>query len=132
MNDLTTKKHTYYVSSNGNSEDGLSEKNPMNYETLKSMTFISGDKILFKRGDIFYGTFNIKHVIVDNNITTLSSYGDTKKGRPILCAYKIVNKKESWEKERDNIYKIDLTNITKFNGIKDIIPESTRFGFMET
>ena len=32
MNELINYKHTYYVSSNGNSEDGLSEKNPMNYQ----------------------------------------------------------------------------------------------------
>ena len=108
MNDLIKSKHTYYVSSNGNSEEGLSEKNPMNYETLKSKAFISGDKILFKRGDIFYGNLNIKQTIVDNSILTLSSYGDTKKGKPIWSCYKIVNKKESWEKESNNIYKIDF------------------------
>jgi hypothetical protein len=97
---------------------GLSEKHPMDYETLKSMTFKSGDKILFKRGDIFYGSFELWHVIVDNSITTLSAYGDTQKGRPILSAYKIINK-------------IDLTNVTKFSGVKDITPDSTKVGFME-
>ena len=132
MNDLIKIKHTYYVSSNGNSEDGLSEKTPMNIETLKSKSFISGDKILFKRGDIFYGSLRIKFTIVDDTILTLSSYGDTKKGKPILSCYKIVNKKESWEKESNNIYRIDLTNINKFSGIKDITSDSTRIGFMET
>jgi hypothetical protein len=82
------------------------------------MTFKSGDKILFKRGDIFYGSFELWHVIVDNSITTLSAYGDTQKGRPILSAYKIINK-------------IDLTNVTKFSGVKDITPDSTKVGFME-
>jgi hypothetical protein len=118
MNDLIANKNTYYVSTNGNSEGGLSEKHPMDYETLKSMTFKSGDKILFKRGDIFYGSFELWHVIVDNSITTLSAYGDTQKGRPILSAYKIINK-------------IDLTNVTKFSGVKDITPDSTKVGFME-
>ena len=63
---------------------------------------------------------------------TLSSYGDTKKGKPILSCYKIVNKKESWEKESDNIYRIDLTNVSKFNGVKDTTPQGNRIGFMET
>ena len=35
INDIINNKHIYYVASNGNSENGLSEKNPMNYETLK-------------------------------------------------------------------------------------------------
>ena len=132
-NDLISNKQTtYYVASNGNSEDGLSEKNPMNYETLKTKTFISGDKILFRRGDIFYGSLKIKQTIVDNNVLTLSAYGDTKKGKPILSCYKIVNKKESWEKESDNIYRVDLTDPKKFSGIKDTTPESTNIGFMET
>ena len=132
-NDLiNSKQNTYYFASNGKSEDGLSEKNPMTYETFQTKTFISGDKILFRRGDIFYGTLEIRQTVVDNNVLTLSSYGDTKKGKPILSCYKIVNKKESWEKESDNIYRVDLTDPKKFSGIKDTTPESTNIGFMET
>ena len=63
---------------------------------------------------------------------TLSSYGDKNKGKPILSAFKIANKKESWEKESDNIYKIDLTNINKFSGVKDTNPYINIIGFMET
>jgi len=138
MSEIINNKHTYYVSSDGNSKDGLSENDPMNIETLKSKIFmkskifISGDKILFKRGDIFYGTLKIKPIILDNTTFVLSSYGDRKKGRPILTSYKIVNKKESWEKESDNIYRIDLTNLSKFCGLNDTSPESTRIGFIET
>ena len=132
MNDLIKEKHTYYVSSNGNSEEGLSEKDPMNYETLNSKSFISGDTILLKRGDSFYGGLLINQDIVDDSILTLSSYGDKNKGKPILSAYKIVNKNESWEKEADNIYRIDLTNISKFSGVKDINPYINTIGFMET
>ena len=132
INDIINNKHTYYVASNGKSEDGLSESNPMNYETLKTKKLISGDKVLFKRGDTFYGQLNLRQTIVDNNFLTLSSYGDPKKGKPIISNYKIVNKKECWEKESDNIYKIDLTNINNFIGIDDTTPESTSIGFMET
>ena len=83
----------------------------MNYETLKVKKIKSGDKILLKRGEIFYGQLKIMQTIVDNSISTLSSYGDSKKGMPILSCYKIVDKKESWEKVNDNIYRIDLSNI---------------------
>lgn len=51
----------------------------MNYETLKTKTFMSGDKVLLKRGDIFYGPLIMSQTIVDNNMLTLSSYGDLKK-----------------------------------------------------
>ena len=132
MSEIINNKHTYYVSSDGNSKDGLSENDPMNIKTLKSKNFITGDKILFKRGDIFYGTLKIKPIILDNTTFVLSSYGDRKKGRPILTSYKIVNKNESWEKESDNIYRIDLTNLSKFSGLNDTSPESTRIGFIET
>ena len=133
MSDLIKDRHTYYVSIEGKSEDGLSEKDPMNYETLKKKKgFMTGEKILLKRGDVFYGNLFLKFNIVDNSVLTLSSYGDKKKGKPILSGYKIVNKKESWEKESDNIYRIDLTNVNKFSGVKDISPIINRIGFMET
>ena len=100
---------------------------------MKTKKFISGVKILFKRGDIFYGSYTVRQTIVDNTFLTLSSYGDTNKGKPILSCYKIVNRKQSWEKEKDNIYRIDLTNISKFIGVNDdISAESTRICFMET
>ena len=132
MKDLLKYRYTYYVSSNGNSENGLSENDPMNYDTLKSKAFMTGDKILFKRGDKFYGPLLIKYNIVDNNVLTLSCYGDKNKEKPILSGYKIVNKNESWEKESDYIYRIDLTNISKFYGVKDDILILNRIGFMET
>ena len=105
----------------------------MSYETLKTKKFISDDKILFKRGDIFQGRLKVRQTIVDNKALTLSSYGDKNKGKPILSFYKIVNSKQSQEKEEDNIYKIDLTNIDNFIGVRDdISEESTRIGFLET
>jgi hypothetical protein len=87
---------------------------------------------LFKRGDIFYRQLESKPIIVDNNVLTFSSYGDPKKGKPIISCYKIVNKKESWEKESDNIYRIDLTNLNKFEGVNDITTQGANIGFMET
>ena len=132
INDVIKDKHTYYVAMDGKSRVGLSENDPMNFERMKSKKFMTGDTILFKRGDIFYRQLEPNPIIVDNNVLTLSSYGDTKKGKPIFSCYKIINKKENWEKESDTIYRIDLTNPTKFQGINDITPESTKIGFVET
>ena len=36
INEIIKNKHTYYVASDGKSNDGLSEKNPMNITTLKT------------------------------------------------------------------------------------------------
>ena len=132
MSGIISNKHTYYVSSVGKSKNGLSKNDPMNIETLKKKIFISGDKILFKRGDVFYGPLDIKPIILDNTTFVLSSYGDIKKGRPILSSYKIVNKKESLEKESNNIYRIDLTNPSKYSGLNNTSASSTRIGFIET
>ena len=104
----------------------------MNITTLKTRKFISGHKILFKRGDTFFGPLKLKPIIVDDTMFTLSAYGDTKKERPILTCYKIVNRKESWEKESDNIYRINLTDTSKFSGLNDTQPESTRIGILLT
>ena len=43
------------------------------------LVFISGDKILFKRGDTFFGPLKLKPIIVDDTMFTLSAYGDSKK-----------------------------------------------------
>ena len=131
IDDLIKEKHTYYVAMDGKSRDGLSQNEPMNFERMLSKQYMTGDKILFKRGDTFYGEIFINLITVDNNVLTLSSYGDTKKGKPIISCYKIVNKKESWEKESDKIYRIDLTDRTKFQGINDITYEGVTIGFME-
>ena len=40
---------------------------------------MTGDTILFKRGDIFYRQLEPNPIIVDNNVLTLSSYGIQKK-----------------------------------------------------
>ena len=83
MKDLIKDKHTYYVSIDGKSEDGLSEKNPMNFETLNKKGFMTGEKILLKRGDVFYGNLFIKFNVVDNSVLTLSFYRDKKKESPL-------------------------------------------------
>ena len=62
MSYLIKVGHTYYVSIDGRkSEDGLSEKDPMNYGTLKKKKgFMTGEKILLKRDDVLYGNLFLK------------------------------------------------------------------------
>ena len=127
--ELFNRKTTYYVSSTGTSSKGTDEKNPMSYEMAQSKTYMSGDTILFKRGDTFYGTFDPNIVKVDDKITTISAYGEGT--MPILTGYKIADKKESWEKYEEGIYRINLRDTQYFSGLMATDNNSTNIGFLE-
>lgn len=119
-------KTTYYVSSNGTSKDGTDINNPMSLDTLNNKIFKSGDTILLKAGDTFFGTLNLNVYEVDDTILTISRYGEGE--NPTISAYKEVSKEEAWEVYNDEIYRIDLTNIENFNGINNI---ESNIGFIE-
>lgn len=127
--EVTNTKHTYYVSSTGTSTVGTDENNPMSYETAKSKAYVSGDTILFKRGDTFYGTFDPTIVKVDDRITTISSYGEGE--LPNISGYKIVSTEEAWQVHEEGIYKVDLTDTQFFSGLMTISANSTNIGFLE-
>ncbi|MBQ4530074.1 MAG: leucine-rich repeat protein [Lachnospiraceae bacterium] len=127
--EVTNTKHTYYVSSTGTSTVGTDENNPMSYETAKSKAYVSGDTILFKRGDTFYGTFDPTIVKVDEEITTISSYGEGE--LPNISGYKIVSTEEAWQVHEEGIYKVDLTDTQFFSGLMTISANSTNIGFLE-
>lgn len=127
--EIMNTKTTYYVSSTGTSAVGTSEKDPMSYETAKNKTYLSGDTILFKRGDIFYGTFQPKIIQIDDRITTISSYGQGE--MPNISGYKIADSQVSWQKDSDGIYKINLTDTQYFSGLVTTDANSTNIGFLE-
>ena len=74
---------TYYISESlGNDEnDGLSESTPWkSIERLTQVKLTAGDTVLFKSGDIWYGSFEIDVSGGDkDNPLTFSSYGDGNK-----------------------------------------------------
>lgn len=127
--EIVNTKHIYYVSSKGTSAIGTNENDPMSYETAKTKVYLSGDTILFKRGDTFYGTFDPTIAKVDNKITTISSYGEGE--MPNIVGYKIVNSEESWQLHTDGIYKIDLTDTRYFSGLMTTSGDSVNIGFLE-
>lgn len=127
--ELINRKTTYYVSSTGTSSKGTDEKDPMSYETAQKKTYMSGDTILFKRGDTFYGTFNPTIAKVDDKITTISAYGEGD--MPVLTGYKIADKTESWEKHGEGIYRINLKDTQYFSGLSTTDENSTNIGFLE-
>ena len=122
-------KNTYYVSSTGASSVGTSETSPMSYETARSKTYKSGDTILFKRGDIFYGTFHPTMVATDEQPITISAYGEGM--MPIISGYKIANSESSWQMHSEGLYKIYLMDCKKFTGITATDNNSNNIGFLE-
>ena len=78
--EYTTTDKVYYFSESGNdSNDGLSESTPKKtLAALNDLFLRGGDVVLFKRGDLFRGTFIAKSGV------TYSAYGEGDK--PTICA----------------------------------------------
>ena len=76
---------TYFVSAQGNdSADGLSVATAWkSIGKVNSVTFQPGDRILFRKGDTFYGQIAVKGSGKEGNPITMSSYGDGP-GRPVI------------------------------------------------
>ena len=121
---------TYYISSNGTSFSGTEEGKPMSLETAKTKTYKSGDKILFKSGDTFFGqlTFNIS--ATTNEPVLISSYGEGEK--PIISVSKIITKNDVWEQYANDIYRVDLSDNKNYDGYKGTDDESCNVGFFTT
>jgi hypothetical protein len=108
------KMTTYYVSSStGNdNNDGLTPQTA--WATLQKVNTAGikdGDTVLFKCGDTFYGSIQLSNF---TSPVTLSSYGVGDK--PKITAYKIANDPSSWVQHSTNVWKINLTDTTKFTG----------------
>lgn len=120
---------TYYVSATGTSETGISADAPMSYETAQRKTYFSGDTILFKRGDTFYGSFSPKICTINDKITTISAYGEGE--LPTFCAYKIADSASCWQAHGEGIYKVYLKDINAFSGLNTTDDNSCNIGFLE-
>ena len=129
QSEVAKRKKVYYVSNTGTSTGGTSSKNPMSYEAANKTTFHSGDTILFKRGEDYYGAFNPTIKQVDDSVTIVSAYGEGE--RPNILGYKIANSEESWELDEEGIYKINLTDPQRFTGLMTTDANSVNIGFLE-
>ena len=79
-------ERTYYVSISGSdSNDGLTENTPFKtIQKLNTLTFLPGDKILFKKGDTFTGCFKPQGCGTAEAPIVIGSYGDENQKRPVL------------------------------------------------
>ena len=119
--------NTYYLSAEGCDENnGLSPESA--FKTIeKLMTVLAGgDTVKFRCGDTFYGTINSPAGPDMDHPTTYTSYGEGEK--PTISQYKMPVH-GAWERHIDGVYKLDLTDNTKFYGnTKDI---DANVGFMK-
>ena len=112
----------YYVSSAGNdANDGLSPSTSWKTIAKVNSSFINlspGDRILFNRGDTFYGTIIIGKSGSSGNPITLSAYGTG--ADPVISGFTTLS---SWTNEGSNIYSkaVALASksylIVKVNGV---------------
>ena len=115
---------TYYISANGTSNDGTNINDPMNLIYANTKTFYSNDKILLKRGDIFYCPIRLKIIAEKDNICYIGTYGSGE--MPIISAAKIVG--DNWKKYNSELYYVDLSDTNNFDGIKNTDQSSCNIG----
>lgn len=109
---LSNTGKVYYVSSNGVSNDGTDENNPMSLENALAKTYKGNDKVLLKCGDIFYGSISLKIEKLENDYFYLGSYGNGEK--PIISGAKIIE--NVWNEMEDNIYSVNLLDVNILKG----------------
>ena len=66
---------TYYVSADGISNDGTDINNPMSLNEANKKTYYGNEKVLFKRGDTFYGVINFNVEATEEKIMVLAAGG---------------------------------------------------------
>lgn len=112
----------YYVKNGGNDLDsGTSDATAWStIEKINSSfaTFKPGDRILFRRGDVFYGKLIISRSGSSGSPITIGAYGTGDK--PVITGFTLV---ESWTNEGNGIYSAPLaaesqTNMVVINGIQ--------------
>ena len=117
-----TQAKNYYLSSTGSDANtGLSPVSP--WETISKLngaigSVVSGDSILFKRGDSFYGTLNIANSGTISNPIVIAAYGTGAK--PIITGLTTIS---SWASLGSNIWEatvpagLSSLNMVIINGV---------------
>ncbi len=113
----------YYVSSAGDDikNNGLSSSTP--WKTIAKVNSVfaglkAGDRVLFRCGDVFYGTVNISRSGISGFPITIGSYGTG--GKPVITGFKTP---VSWTNTGDGIYSASLNcesapEMVTINGIQ--------------
>lgn len=75
---------TYYISTSGStSNNGTTTSTPWPLSKVSSTTFLAGDQVLFRRGDVFSGTITISHSGASGTPIVYDCYG-TANNIPVI------------------------------------------------
>lgn len=125
---------TYYVAADGlDTNDGLSPETPWKTIEKVNAAVKTSDTVKFRRGDTFYGRIESpnglknyegefyerdshKKFTAPEVPTLYTTYGEGKK--PVISQFKIA-KKGVWEKVSENIWSLDFSDGSKFDGSPD-------------
>ena len=118
---------TYYISTSGcDKNDGLTPDTAWKTISKANSTVKCGDNVYLKRGDVFFGQIRAPKGSDVNTTTVYSTYGEGTK--PTVSQYKTA-RNDAWELFCDGIWRIDLTDVTKFDG--NVTELDTNVGFMK-
>ncbi len=102
----------YYISSSGddNNNTGLAPGSPWKtIAKVNTITFKAGDRILFNRGDTFYGTLKLTRPGTAVSPIIVGAYG-TVAGNPRLTGFINIT---SWTNEGNGIYSTVLNSVPR-------------------
>ena len=120
---------TYYVSSNGTSAKGTDIDDPMSLQMANTKTFYGNDKILLKKGDIFYDQINFKVSASNDNFLYIVTYGNETLEKPIITTAYYIEDSEAFSKVGDNIYVLDMSKREHLKGYLTYYSTAYNVGF---
>jgi uncharacterized repeat protein (TIGR02059 family) len=114
---------TDYYFKNGGNDLGSGTSDETAWATIEKVnsifpSLIPGDRILFRRGDTFYGTIKITKSGAAGSLITLGAYGTGEK--PIITGFTRIT---SWSNEGNGVYSASftsdaLTNMVIIDGVQ--------------
>lgn len=121
----------YYVSAIGN-DSNTGTRPSVPWKTLNMVNaqrFLPGDSVLFRRGDTFYGRI-VPFGNRSQNVQPVS-YGDYGSGElPIISRYKVIPS-TSWVAQPNDVWRVDLNDLTKFTGDQETGAQGANVGFLK-
>jgi len=98
---------TYYIKNAGNDANtGLSDAQAWTFTKLATFTPASGDRILFNKGEVFYGVLTLARSATVGSPVTYGAYGTGAK--PVITSLKTLT---GWVLHSAGIYKVTGANI---------------------
>jgi hypothetical protein len=118
---LLSYSTNYYLSSTGNNANtGLGQSDGLAWQTVSApnaFAFSPGDSILFKRGEIFYGTLTFSESGTLGNPIVIGAWGSG--ADPIISGGIDIDVTNHWNQRNGNVYRIYCTSDIKGVFIND-------------